>query len=162
MSDADALGPMHVEAWRAAYSGMMPDDFLASLDPAARTARWRERLSAPVSDRRTFVALDETNALVGFVSVGPARGEGDGELYAINVAPRAWGTGAGTALLARAVEALRGFGHREAILWVLRQNARARRFYEREGWEPCGERRDTVAENGFAFEVDELRYGRAL
>lgn len=162
VSDADALGRVHVEAWRAAYAGMMPDDFLASLDPAKRAARWRERLGASTKDRATFVALDETNALVGFVSVGPARDGGDGELYAINVAPRAWGTGAATALLARAVEALRVLGHREAILWVLRQNARARRFYEREGWRQTGDRRDTVSENDFAFEVDELRYARAL
>jgi RimJ/RimL family protein N-acetyltransferase len=164
LADADALGRVHVEAWRAGYRGMMPDEFLASLDGAARAARWRERLSAPIDDRRLLVALDGAGALVGFAGVGPARDEPGprGELYAINVAPAAWGSGAATLLLAAATRALEELGHREAILWVLRQNARARRFYEREGWKQTGDRRDTIKENGFAFTVDELRYARAV
>lgn len=165
--DADAIGRVHVEAWRAAYRGMMPDEFLASLDPAVRAARWRERMSSWGGEKKLFVVEGESGAAVGFAGVGPLRDDADdagsrGELYMINVAPAAWGTGAASALLARASEALRDLGHREAILWVLRQNARARRFYEREGWKPSGDRRDTLTENGFTFEVDELRYGRAL
>ncbi len=164
LSDAVALGRMHVEAWRAAYRGTMPDDFLASLDPEGRAARWRERLATRTEGRATFVVTGEIGEAYGFASVGPARDEpGErGELYAINVAPRAWGTGAGRALLARATRALEDFGHREAILWVLRENARARRFYQREGWQQTGDRVDTVSENGFSFQVHELRYARAL
>lgn len=162
--DADAFGRVHVEAWRAGYRGMMPDDFLASLDPAVRGARWRERLAKQPDGRAIFVITGDIGAPYGFAGVGPARDEPGprGELYMINLLPAAWGTGAATMLLARATEALRNFGHREAILWVLRQNARARRFYEREGWKQTGDRRDTISENGFTFEVDELRYGRAL
>jgi len=147
-SDADALGRVHVEAWRAAYRGMMPDHFLASLDPAVRAARWRERLANRIEGRAMFVVQGDIGLPYGFAGVGPARDER--------------GTGASSALLARATEVLRDFGHLEAILWVLRQNARARRFYEREGWKQTGDRRDTISENGFTFEVDELRYGRAL
>jgi L-amino acid N-acyltransferase YncA len=143
---------------------MMPDAFLASLDGVARAARWRVWLGAPTEGRRVLVALDDTEVLVGFASVGPARDEpGErGELYAINVAPAAWGTGAATALLAAATRALADLGHREAMLWVLRENARARRFYQREGWVQEGDRRDTISENGFTFDVDELRYVRAV
>lgn len=162
--DADALGRVHVEAWRAAYRGMMPDDFLAALDPAVRAARWRERLANRIEGRAIFVVQGDIGLPYGFAGVGPARDEPGprGELYMINLVPAAWGTGAGSTLLARATEALRDFGHREAILWVLRQNARARRFYEREGWKQTGDRRDTISENNFTFDVDELRYGRAL
>ena len=48
--------------------------------------------------------------------------------------PEAWGSGAGSALMAPGIEALRASGYRDAILWVLEDNPRARRFYEREGW----------------------------
>jgi RimJ/RimL family protein N-acetyltransferase len=139
----------------------MPDAFLASLDAGKRAARWRERLSEPMVGKKIFVAIDARSDLVGFAGVGPARDEPHdrGELYMINVAPAAWGTGVGTALLVEAMHALSVLGHREAILWVLRQNARARRFYEREGWAQEGERRDTITENDFNVTVDELRYG---
>lgn len=164
LADADAIGRVHVDAWRAAYRGMMPEAFLASLDGSARAARWRERMSGWGVEKKLFVVQGDVGAPFGFAGVGPAREEASsrGELFMINLAPAAWGTGAGAALLARATDALRELGHREAILWVLRQNARARRFYEREGWKQDGDRRDTITENGFTFEVDELRYVRSL
>jgi GNAT superfamily N-acetyltransferase len=161
--DADAIGRVHVDAWREDYRGMMPDAFLDSLDASVRALRWQPRLAERPDGKKIFVAI-ENDDLVGFAGVGPARDEPGvrGELYMINVAKRAWGTGVATALLAESVHALATFGHREAILWVLRQNARARRFYRREGWTQEGERHDTIKENDFTFEVDELRYVRAL
>ena len=115
-------------------------------------------------EKKLFVVEGESGAAVGFAGVGPLRDDAGsrGELYMINVAPSAWGRGVASALLSTCVNELAAFGHREAILWVLRQNARARRFYQREGWTQEGDRRDTISENGFTFEVDELRYVRAL
>lgn len=53
------------------------------------------------------------------------------------------------------IEALRAAGHREAILWVLDDNRRARRFYEREGWRLDG----AVKEDDFlGVRVSEVRY----
>ena len=40
------------------------------------------------------------------------------------------------------VESLGGDGFRTATLWVLEDNPRARRFYEREGWQLDGGRRE--------------------
>ena len=48
----DALGVAHVEAWRAAYRGAMPDEFLDALDPGATITlgivRGTEELSVTV------------------------------------------------------------------------------------------------------------------
>ena len=165
IGDEEQIARVHVAAWRAAYRGMMPDAFLDALSEDDRAKRWRERFeNPPGGKRRIVVALDGGDAIVGFAGVGPAReGAGDrGELYMINLAPAAWGRGIASALLDQCVKDLSAFGHREAILWVLRQNSRARRFYEREGWTHEGDRRDTITESGFTFEVDELRYVRAL
>jgi len=163
LDDAEAISRVHVAAWRAAYRGMMPDAYLDSLDPAVRAAKWLGVIGKDASDRRIFVAIDESE-IVGFAGIGPARDEAGtrGELYMINLAPSAWGKGIGSALLKRSTSALAALDHREAILWVVRQNARARRFYTREGWSQEGDRRDTITENGFTFDIDELRYVRAL
>lgn len=61
------------------------------------------------------------------------------ELRSLYVVPDAWGTGAATALMDAALDAIRADDHTEASLWVVDVNPRARRFYEREGWEPTGE-----------------------
>jgi len=91
---------------------------------------------------------------VGFAWTGDSRDEpGKGELFAIYVVPEAWGSGAGSALMASALEALRSYS--SATLWVLEDNPRARRFYEREGWSLDGGRRD---EEFLGVTVAEVRY----
>jgi ribosomal protein S18 acetylase RimI-like enzyme len=55
---------------------------------------------------------------------------GEGEVYAISVDPRRWGEGIGRELLSASEEATRELSYREAGLWVLEDNPRARRFYE--------------------------------
>jgi RimJ/RimL family protein N-acetyltransferase len=41
----------------------------------------------------------------------------------------------------RALEVVRGLGSMRCHLWVLEENARARRFYERHGWRENGRTR---------------------
>ncbi len=57
------------------------------------------------------------------------------ESYAsIYVHPDHWDSGVGARLHDAAMQALRECGFREATLWVLDINERARLFYERRGW----------------------------
>ena len=69
------------------------------------------------------------------------------------------GTGLGTELLSTAVAWLveQAFAH--ATLWVLEGNARARRFYEREGWALDGTVKSEPRED---FTMDEVRYAIPL
>ena len=110
--------------------------------------------------RRPPIVAEVNGRIVGFISVGPTvDDEGDGELYAIYVRPRHWGTGVGRELIAAGEERLRELGHREAHLWVLDDNPRARRFYEAAGWSTDGTRRTIEL---FGMEIPEVRYTKAL
>jgi ribosomal protein S18 acetylase RimI-like enzyme len=60
------------------------------------------------------------------------------ELYALYVAPAYWSTGAGGALMGRVLAEAQAEGYPRIVLWVLEQNARARRFYERAGFKRRG------------------------
>ena len=75
---------------------------------------------------------------VGLATYGPEQpgddATGSGQLYAMNVDPDHWGGGIGRALLRSATDALVADGYRDAVLWVVPENARARRLYESEGW----------------------------
>ena len=61
--------------------------------------------------------------------------------------------------MARAERLLTDAGFTEALLWVLEDNARARRFYEATGWEVDG-RVKTVEIGG--RELVEVRYRKTL
>ncbi len=150
--DAAAIADVHVLTWQAAYEHVFGAERLAGIGERRRT-QWEARLADPQPDWRVFVA-EEDGTRARFRLRGDSRDEpGKGELFAIYVLPEAWGSGAGSALMASALEALRGYS--SATLWVLEDNPRARRFYEREGWILDGGRRD---EEILGVTVAEVRY----
>ncbi len=162
--DAKALGAVHVRAWQAAYrGGLMPDDYLDSLSVEERAERWRTALEQPPGSRRSrFVVEDATGTVIGFILVGPEDGDEDsttGELFAINVDPDHWGTGAGRALHDAGVDALAEAGFHRAVLWVHPDNVRARSFYESLGWQSDDVTRQAAV---LGVEVPEVRYSISL
>ena len=132
-----------MRTWQAAYEHAFGAERLAAIDLRAREERWRQRLAEPEDRRGIVLVAEEEGSVVGFASCGESRDTaGEAELYAIYVLPETWGSGAGPALMAAAVAALRTSGFDTASLWVLEDNPRARRFYEREGWARDGGRRE--------------------
>ncbi|HLU31411.1 MAG TPA: GNAT family N-acetyltransferase [Acidimicrobiia bacterium] len=160
--DALELGRIHVRAWQEGYKdGLMPQTYLDGLDPEERAGMWAEALSRPPRPRTTrLVSVDESGRPCGFILTGPAEVDPTiGEVYALNVDPDVWGRGHGGALLARGVASLREAGFADAVLWVHRDNVRARRFYERHSWDPTGEEQQAEV---LGIEVPEVRYRRSL
>lgn len=161
-ADAESIGRVQVETWRAAYTGLMPDEAVAAFDVEAQQRMWREILARERAGGAVFVA-EADGAIIGFASVGAWREgervvEGVGELFAIYVSSEHWGTGAGRALIDRAEASMRESGFAEARLWVLEWNERAERFYRAAGWEADGRKVDTFQ----GAEITEIRYRKAL
>lgn len=149
--DAEAVARVHVETWRAAYAHALSPEGLASLSVTQR---------AELHRRSPPVVAELDGEIVGFVSVGPGTdADTDRELYAIYVLPDHWGSGVGRALMQAGEERLRELGHQHAILWVLEDNPRARRFYEAAGWRLDGARRPIEI---FGQPLPEIRYEKSL
>jgi ribosomal protein S18 acetylase RimI-like enzyme len=157
VADTPAMGRLHVRAWQAAYRGQMPDGYLDGLQASERAAGW-ERALRRERPRSAVLVAERAGEVVGFAALGPSPDpEGAGELFAINVDPAHWGTGAGRALLEAAQDELARLGFAETVLWVLPANARARRFYELAGWAADGTERTVDA---LGVTVAEVRYRR--
>lgn len=131
VSDAEAIGRVHVASWLTTYAGIVPDDFLAGLSAERRAAQWRASLENPESRTTTLVGELIPGEVVGFAAFGPER-EGlapyTGELYALYLLRDAQGHGLGRALLEAAGKALTGAGHAAWMCWVLADNP-SRHFY---------------------------------
>jgi GNAT superfamily N-acetyltransferase len=158
--DAAAIADIHVDSWDATYRGLIADPFLDLVvsQRAERVERWRGQLSAAPGDRRTWVA-ERDGEVLGFSATGPCGDTdaepGSGEVFAIYLRPDAIGSGVGRVLFGHAVADLGARGFAPLTLWVLRQNLRARRFYEAAGWRPDGaEKVETVP----GAELSEVRY----
>lgn len=133
--DAAAIAHVHVSSWRSTYAGIVPDEFLRSLDVDARAARWSENLAAQSSI--PFVAEDAAK-IVGFACGGKLREPIDGfdaELFAIYLLHGHQGKGIGRRLTRTLIEALRSAGFTSMAVWVLAQNP-AVEFYKRLGAVP--------------------------
>lgn len=156
-ADAQTIAEIHVATWRAAYAGVMPPEVLSGLSVERRQSQWQQWL-VPAASQRVLVAVDRAE-IVGFAAFGPSRdadaGLWTGELYALYVRPDRWGSPAGRGLWAETVAGLARGGLRAMSLWVLDQNPRARRFYEREGAKADGGVKDEVLQGA---PVRELRY----
>ena len=142
--DAAPIAAIHVLTWQAAYRGLLPDSLLDGLSVERRQAGWTRHLAEPGPSDATWVA-ERDGVIVGFADVGAARDDdaagAAAELYAIYVHPEHWHEGAGRALLTAVVDHWRAHDVRRAVLWVLEDNERSRRFYEQSGWTVDGARR---------------------
>lgn len=154
-ADAAAVAHIHVESWKVAYRGIMPDDVIARTNVAYRTRFWAERIAR--REWPVFV-MEEGDALVAFCQMVPSSDPGDdpttvGHITSIHVLPQLRGQGHGRALLDHAFAGFRRRGYAEVTLWVLERNASARRFYEKLGFQEDGGRKTYPA-----TDVPEVRY----
>lgn len=131
-ADADAMTEtlaIGFDGYREfAAHGWHPPDVRAD----AERARMRERLDATT----TWAMIAEDGGLAaGHVGFLPQPGVGgSAHLWQLFVRPAWWGSGLAGELLARAIEAAVEQGYRRMRFYTPRDQARARRFYEREGF----------------------------
>jgi GNAT superfamily N-acetyltransferase len=142
LQDVPAIVALQARSWRSAYRGLVDDDFLEAIPMQKWMDSWRAHFFGARGDTRCFVA-ESDDRVVGFAGAGgadPAErlGEGVAELHTIYIDAAYYGQGVGRRLMQAALDYLRAEGFREAVLWVLEGNRRARDFYEAGGWEPDG------------------------
>ena len=151
--DAEAIGVVHMAAWRETYGHLLSESFFAEHTPEASVARWRRTLARVDPPPVVHVAVAESGdsaadaagpnptpepgRVLGFVWSGPSFTENaprDRELYALYVLASQHGTGVGQRLLDTAI------GDSAVSLWVAEDNPRATAFYRRNGFEFDGTR----------------------
>jgi len=116
------------EASLAGLGHIYPPDRYPFPDDAIR-ARWQEALEG---ERTNVIVAERAGEILGVAAWT------DGWLDGLYVVPQAWGNGVAARLHDEALRGIAAAGESTARLWVLEDNARARRFYERRGWRPDG------------------------
>ena len=120
--EGDALAAIQEQASVAALAHIFPPEQCPYPVEEIRR-RWREALA---EGRSVLVYEDEEQ--LGVALTGPEWLDG---LY---VVPERWGSGIAVELHDAALDVVRAAGFEQCHLWVLDDNRRARRFYERLGW----------------------------
>ncbi|MBN9004517.1 MAG: GNAT family N-acetyltransferase [Rhizobiales bacterium] len=119
-SDEDAAIALWQETWQRAYP---------AIDFASRVAWWRERWRNELVPNATIVVAEQSGTLTGFVTI-----DATGYLDQLVVEPAHWGSDLATALMDEA----KRLSPTQITLLVNLDNARAIRFYERNGFVHAG------------------------
>ena len=157
VSDSLGLAKVHVDTWKTAYRGILPDSYLNGL-ACDRSARGWEKTLASGAGNHVFLAEDDQGTVIGFSSGGPNRDTGTGfkaELYAIYILQDQQHRGTGKKLMRRLAEALSADGRDSLVTWALTDNAPARRFYEAKQGTVAGKRVIQIAGQS----LEEVAYG---
>lgn len=147
--DIAHLARLWHQSWQDTHAPFVPEDLLQhrTLDS------FQTRLAAYGDDLRTAGPL---GAPLGLCTIKPD------ELDQLYVAPEAQGTGLAARLLTDGESRLLGQGYTRAYLLCLKENARAARFYARQGWQNLGLSIETLTTLDGPFPIELLRFEKQL
>ena len=159
LEDADTVGFITSRSWQAAYRGIVPEDYLAGVTPEYRARKYRE--SYPLLEGVEFYLVFVDGSPSGAMNLHRCRDEGltgCGEIGIFYFLPEYWGRGCATETMQFALERLKELGYGSVLLWVLEDNHRARRFYEKQGFVADGGRKMITR----GKELADIRYRKAI
>ncbi len=130
-ADLDALLVVQREGAQVGLGNVFPQEQFPFPTEVVRH-RWEQEMADPGIE--CFVVVDATYCVAGFAAT---RGN---EFRHFGTALGTWGSGLARRAHDEVLTHWIARGYQRAWLRVFEDNVRARRFYERRGWEPTGER----------------------
>ncbi|WP_206459141.1 GNAT family N-acetyltransferase [Anaerovorax sp. IOR16] len=132
--DVEDISRIYALSWKAAYKGMVPQTYLDNL----REDFWVSAFSDWISNEilNVKVICDEEKML-GCIAYGKSRDEKFedwGEIVSLYMLPQYYGKGYGTKLIKNALNDLEYMGFNKIYLWVLEENFKSKKFYEKNGF----------------------------
>lgn len=137
LADVEDISRIYALSWKSAYKGIIPQAYLDEL----KEDFWVPAFATWIKDNILIAKLiSENGSSVGCVAYGKSRDKSLpnwGEIVSIYLLPEHFGKGYGNKLLEDALLDLKQSGYQNIYLWVLKENQRARHFYEKNKFQ-CG------------------------
>ena len=128
--DPLVISNIYESSWKYAYKNIIPQEYLDSIP----TGRWANSIT---KDGMINLVLLENELIIGTASICRSRWkqcDEFGEIVSMYFLPEYMGKGFGSHLLKRCIKELNSLGFDKILLWVLADNVRARKFYEKNGF----------------------------
>ena len=125
--DAWQIADILVEDWKTAYRGIIDSDYLDVMSVEERYQRELQRY-------QIYMVAAVENEILGFTWNQTADDESaDCEIIALYVRYAKRKSGIGRALFQNAIDFFKSSGRSKMIVWCLKDNKEARKFYEKMG-----------------------------
>ncbi len=154
--DAKTLAYIQTESWKAAFAGILDAETLAKCTDADRATAMYQRLLDENKGNGYLLSVDGNPHCIAYWDAArDAAFRGKAELICIHSLPDNWHKGYGSQVMDLVLTDIREAGYDEVVLWVFRENRRARAFYEANGFTMTGHSKP-------AFDTEEVLYSKAI
>ena len=133
--DADTLAYIQTESWKAAFKGIIDADLLDKCTNIDKARLMYQRLLDDNKGNGYILTVDNKPHCIAYWD--KARDFElalKAELICIHSLPNNWHKGFGSKMMDMVLEDIKSSGYSEVVLWVFRDNLRARAFYEAKGF----------------------------
>lgn len=154
--DANVLAYIQTESWRAAFAGILDTETLAKCTNIDRaTEMYLRLLEKDIGNGYILSADGKPHCIAYWDAARDAEFVGKAELICIHSLPDNWHKGFGSQMMDRVINDIKEAGYSEVVLWVFRENQRARAFYEAKGFRPTD-----ISKS--AYDTEEILYSKGL
>lgn len=157
IEDAETVTDVLINSWKTAYRGIISDEYLNNMDKDTLLERRRKQY-------RDYIVAVSDSQIVGYCwyvnnnSFTNDLSEIDSEVVALYVKPELIRHGLGRKMLLYAIDDLKKQDRKNMVIWCLKDNIPARKFYENMGGIIMGEHKTHIGnqdydEVGFRFSL---------
>ena len=127
--DIDEIAKIITEDWQIAYKGIIDEEYLEKLDYKEKAEKKKKKYQ----EQKSIVYVDKE--IKGYCRLKESEEEGKkiGEIEGLYVKYNQRGKEIGRLLVKEAMKILKERGYKEVIIWCLKENIKARGFYEKIG-----------------------------
>ena len=154
--DADTLAYIQTESWKAAFKGIIDAEMLDKCTNIVKATNMYQKLLDENKGNGYLLTVDDKPHCIAYWdSARDLELTGKAELICIHSLPNNWHKGFGSKMMDVVLEDIKKSGYSEVVLWVFRDNLRARTFYENNGFVLSGVTKP-------AFDTEEVLYSKFL
>lgn len=150
IDDAFIISHIHALSWKSVYKGILPQQYLDDIQDDSWVNVIQDWMKYNVI---TVQIAYDNDVPMGCIAYGRSRDDGLphwGEIVSLYFIPDYMGKGYGNKLMDKALFDMLQQGFKNVYLWVLEDNIRAQKFYEKNGF-ICSEEKNVIDISGQPF-----------
>lgn len=133
--DEVSLAHIQTESWKAAFKGILEDEILDKCTEMEPTIRMYKKLLDADKGNGYILEVDGRPHCIAWWDRSRTESVSEyAELICIHSLQDKWRKGYGSKMLNRVLHDMKEEGYDRGMLWVFRENIRARKFYEANGF----------------------------
>ena len=153
VGDEEVLAYIMTESWKAGFKDILSADILQRFTQMDKTIEMYRRLVAQNIGNGYLLKVEgEPHCIAWWDATRENDMPGYAELICIHSLEKQWGKGYGSKMMDAVLNDIANAGYTKVMLWVYKDNVRARRFYEAHGFVNNGKLKMTEEATEICYE----------